>query len=131
VSDPEGPHFHAGMATMAEFAQYSFNLQHNLVRTVIQQCLSMAAYDEHHIAISHEIEQLKHENDLLRGGTLHPSDQDRELKVAYRRLSEAKHRWNYTRQQINTTREMVDEHTHVIIHLEHANYGISTLKKDG
>jgi hypothetical protein len=31
VSDPEGPHFHAGMAAMAEYAQYSFDLQHNTV----------------------------------------------------------------------------------------------------
>jgi hypothetical protein len=36
VSDTEGPHFHAGMAVMAEYAQYSFDLQHNRTRTVIQ-----------------------------------------------------------------------------------------------
>jgi hypothetical protein len=36
VSDLEGPHFHTGMAGMAEYVQYSFNLQHNLSRTVIQ-----------------------------------------------------------------------------------------------
>jgi hypothetical protein len=68
VSDPEGPQFHAGMAAMAEYVQYSFNLQHNLARTVIQQHLSMAAYDERHIAISHELALLKGENDLLHGG---------------------------------------------------------------
>jgi hypothetical protein len=26
ISDPKGPHFHVGMAAMAEYAQYSFNL---------------------------------------------------------------------------------------------------------
>jgi hypothetical protein len=88
VSDPECPHFHVGMA---EYEQYSFNLQHNLTRTVIQQRLSMAAFDEHHIAIPHELEQLKHENALLHGGTLPPLDQERELNVTYRRLSEDEH----------------------------------------
>jgi hypothetical protein len=36
VSDPEGPHFHTDMASMAEFVQYSFNLQHNTSKIVIQ-----------------------------------------------------------------------------------------------
>jgi hypothetical protein len=35
VFDSEGPHFHAGMAVMAEYAQYSFDLQHTTARTVI------------------------------------------------------------------------------------------------
>jgi hypothetical protein len=26
IFDPEGPHFHAGLAAMAEYAQYSFDL---------------------------------------------------------------------------------------------------------
>jgi hypothetical protein len=26
VSNPEGPHFHAGMAALAEYAQHMFNL---------------------------------------------------------------------------------------------------------
>jgi hypothetical protein len=26
ISDPEGPHFHVGLAVMAEYAQYSFDL---------------------------------------------------------------------------------------------------------
>jgi hypothetical protein len=81
----------------------------------------MAAYDEHHIAISHELEQLKCENALLYGGTLPPLDQDSKLKVAYCHHSETEHRWNYTRQQLYATRELVDECTHVIIHLEDAN----------
>jgi hypothetical protein len=55
----------------------------------------MAAYEEHHITISRELTQLKYENDLLRGSTIPPSDLDRELKVAYHRLSESEHAWHY------------------------------------
>jgi hypothetical protein len=84
--------------------------------------MRLTAYDERNTAISHELEQLKHENALLRSGTLPPSDQDHELKDAYhRRLSKAENGWNYTRQQLDAAREVVDEHPHVIIHLEHAN----------
>jgi hypothetical protein len=43
------------------------------------------------------------------------------LKVAYRCLSETEHAWNYTQQQLDTSREEVDKRTHTIIHLEHAN----------
>jgi hypothetical protein len=45
---------------------------------------------------------------------------DRELQVAYCRLSEAKHGWNYTRQQLDLTYVEVDTRTHMIVHLEHA-----------
>jgi hypothetical protein len=121
ISDAEGSHFHAGLAAMAEYAQYSFDLQHTTAKTVIQQCLCMAAYEERHIAISRELAQLKCENDLLCGGTVPPSDQDRELKIAYHRLSEAEHAWHYIRQQLDASCVLVDERTHVIIHLEHAN----------
>jgi hypothetical protein len=55
----------------------------------------MATYDECHIATSHELTQLKCENDLLRGGTIPPSDQDWELRVVYCHLSEAEHAWHY------------------------------------
>jgi hypothetical protein len=65
ISNPEGPHFHIGMAAMAEYAQYSFDLQHTTTRTIIQQSLCMAAYKECHIAISHELTRLNCENDLL------------------------------------------------------------------
>jgi hypothetical protein len=61
---------------MAEYAQYSFDLQHTTARTVIQQRLCMAAYEEHHITISHELAQLKSENDLLHGGIIPLLDQD-------------------------------------------------------
>jgi hypothetical protein len=74
----------------------------------------MATYDERHITISRE-------NDLLCGGTVPPSDQDRELKAAYHRLSEAEHAWHYIRQQLDASRELVDERTHAVVHLEHTN----------
>jgi hypothetical protein len=81
----------------------------------------MAAYDECHIAISREPTQLKCENDLLRGGTVPPLDQDRELKVMYRCLSKAEHAWHYIRQQLDASRELLGKRTHTIIHLEHIN----------
>jgi hypothetical protein len=74
ISDLKGPHFHAGLAAMAEYAQYLFDLQHTTARTVVQQCLGMAAYEERNITISRKLAQLKCENDLLRGGTIPPSD---------------------------------------------------------
>jgi hypothetical protein len=33
MSDLKGPHFHAGMTSLARYAQYLFNLQHNTART--------------------------------------------------------------------------------------------------
>jgi hypothetical protein len=96
VSDLKVPHLSAGMAVMARYMQYLFNLQHNTARTVMQQRMRLTTYDEHNTSISHELEQLKQENALFHSGTLPPSDQDHELKVAYRCLSEAKHVWNYT-----------------------------------
>jgi hypothetical protein len=55
ISDPEGPHLHAGMTVMAKYAQYLFDLQHTTPRTVIQQHLCMATYDERHITTSREL----------------------------------------------------------------------------
>jgi hypothetical protein len=81
----------------------------------------MAAYDERYIPISREFAQLKCENDLLRGGIVPSLDQDWELKVAYHRLSKAKHVWHYIHQQLDTSRKLVDEHTHTIRHLKHTN----------
>jgi cell division protein FtsB len=121
MSDLEDPHFDIDIAAMAKYTQYLFNLQHNTARTIMQQRMRLAAYDEHNAAISHELEKLKHENALLRNGTFPPSDQDRELNVMYCRLSEAKHGSNYARQQLDVTHEEVDSGTHAIIHLEHAN----------
>jgi hypothetical protein len=59
-------------------------------------------------ATSRELTQLKFENDLLCGGTVPPSEQDQELKVMYRRLSDAKHALHYIPQQLDASREMVD-----------------------
>jgi hypothetical protein len=97
VSDLEDPHFSVGMAAMVLYVQYLFNLQHNTIRIVIQQCMHLTAYDEHNTCISRKLEQLKQENALLYSGTLPPLDQERELKVAYCYLSEVEHAWNYTR----------------------------------
>jgi hypothetical protein len=121
VSDPEGPHFHVGMAAMAEYEQYSFDLLHTLTGTVIQQRLSLAAYDVHISDFSRELAQLNNHNDLLHGGTVPPSNQKHELVVAYHRLSEAEQGWNHTHQLLDVAHEMVDKRTHVIIHLEQTN----------
>jgi hypothetical protein len=43
---------------------------------------------------------------------------NRELQEVYRRLSDAKHGWNYTRMLLDIAREEVDIHTHGIVHLE-------------
>jgi hypothetical protein len=96
VSDLEGPHFNTGMAAMAMYVQYLYNLQRNTARTVMQQHTHLTAYEEHSTAISCEFEQLRQENVILHSGKLPPLDQDRELKVAYHLLSEAEHGWNYT-----------------------------------
>jgi hypothetical protein len=39
MSNPEGPHFHTGMAAMAGYAQHMFNLQASTGRTVMRQRL--------------------------------------------------------------------------------------------
>jgi hypothetical protein len=49
----------------------------------------------------------------------HPQSKDRELQVAYHRLSEAEIGWNHTHMLLDITREEVDTRTHGIINLEH------------
>jgi hypothetical protein len=112
VSNPEGPHFHAGMVALAGYAQHLFNLQASTGRTVMRQHLHSSSLEQH-------VEELRRANAILCSGAPPPSDQDRELQVAYRRLSEAEHGWHYFRQQLEAAREMLDERTHAIIHLEH------------
>jgi hypothetical protein len=73
----------------------------------------------HSSSLEQHVEELRRANAILRNGTPPPSDQDREFQVAYRRLSEAEHGWHYFRQQLDAAREMLDERTHAIIHLEH------------
>jgi hypothetical protein len=112
VSNPEGPHFHADMAALVEYMQHKFNLQASTARTVIQHHLHLGSLEQH-------VEELRHANTILCSGTPPPSDQDHELQVTYYRLSEAEHGWHYFRQQLDTSREVFDEHTHAIIHLKH------------
>jgi hypothetical protein len=108
-----------GMTLLARYAQYMFNLQHDTVRTVMQQRLHLTAYEEHTTTTSSELERLRHENAVLRSGACPPSEHGHELQVTYRRLSEAEHGWNHTRMLLDITHEEVDTHTHRIIHLEH------------
>jgi hypothetical protein len=119
VSNLRGPHFHAGMTSLARYAQYLFNLQHNTTRTGIQQRTRLMAYKESATAATGEIKRLRHENAILCSGVCPPSEQDRELKEVYRRLGNAKHGWNHTRLLLDITREEVETRTHGIIHLEH------------
>jgi hypothetical protein len=72
VTDPEGPHFHTGMAAMTKYAQHMFNLQWNTIKTVIQQRLRMTFLEQH-------VEGLRHENATLCSSTLPPSGKDHEL----------------------------------------------------
>jgi hypothetical protein len=88
-----------------------FNLQASTGRTVMRQHLHSSSLEQH-------VEELKRANAILRSGTPPPSDQDRELQVVSRHLIEAEHGWHYFRQQLDAAREMLDERTHVIIHLE-------------
>jgi hypothetical protein len=97
---------------LARYAQHMFNLQANTGRTVMRQHLYSSSLEQH-------VEELRRANAILRSGTPPPSDQDRELQVVYRRLSEAEHGWHYFRQQLDAAREILDERTHAIIHLEH------------
>jgi hypothetical protein len=112
VSNPVGPHFHASMAALAGYVQHMFNLQASTGRTVMRQHLHSSSLEQH-------VEELRRANAILRSGMTPPSDQDRELQVTYRPLSEAEHGWHYFRQQLDAAREMLDERTHAIIHLEH------------
>jgi hypothetical protein len=90
VSNPEGPHFHAGMAALAEYTRYMFNMQDSTAWTIIQHRLHLNSLEQH-------AEELRHENAILHSGTLPPSNQDRELQVMYCCHREAEHRWHYFR----------------------------------
>jgi hypothetical protein len=95
VSDLKGPHFSAGMASLAKYMHYLFNPQHNTTRTGMQQRMRLTAYEEHATATSRELERMRHGNIVLCSATLPPLEKDCELKVMYCRLSEAEHGWNY------------------------------------
>jgi hypothetical protein len=86
MSNLEGPHFHVGMTSLARYAQYLFNLQHNTARIVMQQHMCLMTYEEHTTATLHELERLRNENAILCSGVCPPSEQDRKLQVAYHDL---------------------------------------------
>jgi hypothetical protein len=67
VSNPEGPHFHAGMVALAGYMQHMFNLQPSTGRTVMRQCLHSSSVEQH-------VEELKHANAIHRSGTPPPSN---------------------------------------------------------
>jgi hypothetical protein len=107
------------MTSLARYAQYLFNFQHNTARTGMQQRTCMMAYKESATAATGEIERLRHENAILRSGVHPPSEQDLELKEVYRCLGNTEYGWNHTRLLLDIAREEVDTRTHGIIHLEH------------
>jgi hypothetical protein len=87
--------------------------------TGMQQCTCLTAYEESATASTREIERLRHENAILHSSARPPLEQDHELQEVYRRLSDVKHGWNYTRMLLDITREEVETRTHGIVHLEH------------
>jgi hypothetical protein len=119
VSNLKGPHFHARMTSLARYAQYRFNIQHNTTRIGMQQRTRLTAYKESVTAATSEIERLRHENAILRSGAHPPSEQDCELQEVYHHLSNTEHGWNHTRMLLNITREEVETCSHMIIRLEH------------
>jgi chromosome segregation ATPase len=106
------------MTSLARYMQYLFNLQHNTVRTIMQQCMRLTAYEKHTTTISRELERLRHENAILRNSARPLLEQDHELQVTYHWHSEAKHGWNHIHMLLDITHEEVDTRTHGIIHLE-------------
>jgi hypothetical protein len=119
MSNLKGPHFHAGMTSLARYTQYLFNLQHNTARTSMQQRTCLTAYKESATTSTRKIERLRHENAILCSGAHPLSEQDCELQEVYRRLSNAEHGWNHTCMLLDITREEVETRTYGIIHLEH------------
>jgi DNA polymerase sigma len=107
------------MTSLARYAQYQFNLQHNTVRIGMQQRTSLTTYKECTTGATHKIERLRHENAILRSGTHPPSEQDCKLQKVYHRLSNAENGWNHTCMLLNITHEEVETRTHEIVHLEH------------
>jgi hypothetical protein len=72
MSNPEGPHFNAGMAALVGYAQHMFNLQASTGRTAIRQRLHSGSLEQH-------VEELRRTNAILHSSTPPPLDQDREL----------------------------------------------------
>jgi hypothetical protein len=95
VSNLKGPHFHAGMTSLARYAQYLFNLQHNTARIGMQQCMHLTTYKKSATAATREVERLRLENAILCSGARPPLEQDRELQEVYHHLSNTEHGWNH------------------------------------
>jgi hypothetical protein len=74
MSDLEGPHFHAGMTSLARYVQYLFNLRHNTTRIGMQQRTHLTAYKESATATAYEIERPRHENAIVRSSARPPSE---------------------------------------------------------
>jgi hypothetical protein len=102
---------------MGKNARYLFNLQYNTGRVVTEQRAHLNAYTKQATLTSHAMERLGWENIILHCGTRESMEMDLELQVAYRRLGEAGHGWNFTCQQLDLAREEVDTHTHAIVQL--------------
>jgi predicted RNase H-like nuclease (RuvC/YqgF family) len=107
------------MTSLARYVQYMFNLQHNTVRTGMQQRTRLMTYKESVTAVTREIERLRHENAILCNGARPLSEQDRELQEVCRHLGNVEHGWNHTHMLLDITHEEVETRTHRIIHLEH------------
>jgi hypothetical protein len=58
VSNLKGSHFHAEMTSLARYAQYLFNLQHNSARTGMQQHTCLTEYKGSNTAATRQIERL-------------------------------------------------------------------------
>jgi hypothetical protein len=56
VFNLKGPHFHAGMTSLAKYTQYLFNFQHNTMRTARHQRMRLTMYEESAAAATCEIE---------------------------------------------------------------------------
>jgi hypothetical protein len=66
TSNLKGPHFHAGMTSLARYMHYLFNLQHNTARIGMQQHTRLTAYRESATTTTRKME--RHENAILHSG---------------------------------------------------------------
>jgi hypothetical protein len=105
VSDLKGPHFNAGIISLARYAQYLFNLQHNTTKMTMQLRTCLMTYEESAIATAHELERLSHENAIFRSSAYPLLEQDHELQDVYYHLSYVEHGWSYTHMLLNITHE--------------------------
>jgi hypothetical protein len=107
------------MTSLARYAQYLFNHQHNNARIGMQQRTCLMAYKDSATTTTREIERLRHENAILRSSACPLSEQDCELLEVYHHLSNVEHGWNHTCMLLDITHEEVETRTHGIIHHEH------------